>query len=81
VVLAWLYNRTHSVQLCAVWHGTYNIAGATAAAGAGSGVISAVIWTFVVLEAAVLLVLQWRATRAGRPSVLSPRRSADLLLR
>jgi membrane protease YdiL (CAAX protease family) len=79
VVLAWLYNRTHSVLLCAVWHGTYNIAGATAAASAGSGVISAVIWTFVVLESAVLLALHWRAIRARRPSVLSPRMSADSL--
>jgi membrane protease YdiL (CAAX protease family) len=73
VVLAWLYNRTRSVLACGVWHGTYNLAGATAAAAAGAGVISAAIWTFVVVMAAVLLALHWRAARAGRPSVLAPR--------
>jgi uncharacterized protein len=72
VVLAWLYNRTHSVLACAVWHGTYNLAGATAAASAGSGVIAAASWTFVVGLAAVLLVLHMRAARRGRPSVLAP---------
>jgi membrane protease YdiL (CAAX protease family) len=71
VVLAWLYNRTRSVLSSAVWHGSYNIAGATAAA-AGSGVISAAIWTFVMLLAGVLLALHWRAARAGRRSVLAP---------
>jgi membrane protease YdiL (CAAX protease family) len=73
VVLAWLYNRTRSVLACAVWHGTYNLAGATAAATAGTGVISAAIWTFVVGLAAVLLALHWRAARTGRRSVLAPR--------
>jgi uncharacterized protein len=73
VVLAWLYNRTRSVLPCAVWHGTYNLAGATAAAAAGAGVISAAIWTFVVGLAAVLLVLHRRAARTGRHSVLAPR--------
>jgi membrane protease YdiL (CAAX protease family) len=72
VVLAWLYNRTRSVLSSAVWHGSYNIAGATAAAAAGSGVISAAIWTFVMLLAGVLLALHWRAARAGRRSVLAP---------
>jgi membrane protease YdiL (CAAX protease family) len=72
VVLAWLYNRTRSVLSCAIWHGSYNIAGATAAATVGSGVISAVIWTFVVLQAGVLLTLHWRAVRAGRRSLLAP---------
>lgn len=73
VVLAWLYNRTRSVLACAVWHGTYNLAGATAAATAGAGVVSAAIWTFVVGLAGVLLVLHWRAARTGRPSILAPR--------
>ena len=72
VVLAWLYNRTRSVLSCAIWHGSYNIAGATAAATVGSGVISAVIWTFVVFQAGVLLTLHWRAARAGRRSLLAP---------
>jgi len=72
VVLAWLYNRTRSVLSCAIWHGSYNIAGATAAATVGSGVISAVIWTFVVFQAGVLLTLHWRAVRTGRRSLLAP---------
>src|SRR4051794_7875197 len=73
VVLAWLYNHTRSVLACAVWHGLYNIAGATAAATSGSGLISAAIWTFVVLFAVVLLLQEWRATRTGRRPVLAPR--------
>jgi membrane protease YdiL (CAAX protease family) len=72
VVLTWLYNHTRSVLACAVWHGLYNLAGATAAASSGAGVISAAIWTFVVGLAVVLLVLEWRAVRAGRGSVLQP---------
>ena len=72
VVLAWLFNHTRSILACAVWHGLYNLAGATAAASAGSGVISAVVWTFVVLGAVVLLGLEWRTVRAGRRSVLMP---------
>jgi uncharacterized protein len=73
VVLAWLYNHTRSVLACAVWHGLYNVAGATAAATSGSGMLSAAVWTFVVGFAVVLLVLERRAARAGRPSVLAPR--------
>ena len=73
VVLAWLYNHTHSVLACAVWHGLYNVAGATAAATTGSGMISAAIWTFVVGFAVVLLVLERKAARARRSSVLAPR--------
>jgi hypothetical protein len=56
-----------------VWHGLYNVVGATAAANQHGGVISAAIWTFVVLLAVVLLVLERGAARAGRPSVLGPR--------
>jgi hypothetical protein len=61
------------VLACAVWHGLYNVAGATAAATSGSGMLSAAVWTFVVGFAVVLLVLERRAARAGRPSVLAPR--------
>jgi uncharacterized protein len=73
VVLAWLYNHTRSVLACAVWHGLYNVAGGTTAASSGGGAISAAIWTFVVLLAVALLVLEWRAARTGRVSVLLPR--------
>jgi membrane protease YdiL (CAAX protease family) len=72
VVLTWLYNHTRSILACAVWHELYNLAGGSAAASAGSGVISAAVWTFVVLGAVVLLGLEWRAVRAGRRSVLMP---------
>jgi membrane protease YdiL (CAAX protease family) len=72
VVLTWLYNHTRSILACAVWHGLYNLAGASSAASVGAGVISAAVWTFVVLGAAVLLGLEWRAVRAGRRSVLLP---------
>jgi hypothetical protein len=57
----------------AVWHGLYNMTGATRAATGGSGVIAAAMWTFVVVSALVLLVLERRARRAGRPSILAPR--------
>jgi membrane protease YdiL (CAAX protease family) len=72
VILTWIYNHTRSILVCAVWHALYNLAGASAAATAGSGVISAAVWTFVVVGAVVLLVLEWRALRAGRRSVLMP---------
>ncbi len=74
VVTAWLYNRTGgSVLAVAVWHGLYNGAGATAAATGGVGVLSAVVWTLVVGNAVVLLVLERRARRLGRPSVIGMR--------
>jgi hypothetical protein len=43
VVLTWLFNHTRSILACAVWHGLYNLAGASAAASAGSGVIAAAV--------------------------------------
>ncbi|MCU1613644.1 MAG: hypothetical protein JWO98_1184 [Frankiales bacterium] len=73
VVLSWLYNQTHRVLACGVWHALYNVAGASAAASSGAGVIAAAVWTFVVGFAALLCCLKWLAARAGRPSVLEPR--------
>ncbi|HEX7660604.1 MAG TPA: type II CAAX endopeptidase family protein [Pseudonocardiaceae bacterium] len=70
IVLTWLYNRTGSVAACAVWHTGYNLASGTAAAGAGGGMIAVAVWGFVVVSAVVLLVMEWRARRAGRPAVL-----------
>jgi membrane protease YdiL (CAAX protease family) len=71
VVLTWLYNHTGgSIFAVVVWHALYNLTGATKAAGAGAGVLASAMWTFVVVQAVILLVLEWRAHRAGTPSVL-----------
>jgi uncharacterized protein len=73
IVWSWVYNRTGSILAVAVWHGIYNMTGGTKAATGGSGVIAAAMWTYVVISAVVLLVLERRAHRAGRPSILAPR--------
>jgi membrane protease YdiL (CAAX protease family) len=65
VVLGWLYNRTGSVLAAGVWHATYNLTAATAAA---HGLLAAVSTT-VVIMAAFGLVLADLLTR-GR--VLAP---------
>lgn len=68
LVLTWLYNGSGgSILACAVWHGLFNMATATAA---GSGIIAAVVSTLVIAQAVVLLVLELRARRSGRSSVL-----------
>jgi uncharacterized protein len=69
VVLGWLYNRTGSIVLVAVWHTGYNMVAATAAAPV---VVVAIITTAVMVQAVVLVVLELRAGRRGLPSVLGP---------
>ncbi|MDQ3537528.1 MAG: CPBP family intramembrane metalloprotease [Actinomycetota bacterium] len=62
VVLAWLYNRSGSVLIAALWHGTYNMVAATTAA---RGTIGTVVTLSIMLWAAALVVLHVRAERRG----------------
>jgi membrane protease YdiL (CAAX protease family) len=72
IVLTWLYNGTgDSILACAVWHGVYNLAVATAAA---TGTIQAVTSAFVYVQALLLVGLELRARRRGEASILAPRR-------
>jgi membrane protease YdiL (CAAX protease family) len=69
IVLGWLYNRTGSIAVVAVWHGLFNVVSGTAAA---SGTQAAVVSAAVMVWATLLVGLELVARRRGRPSVLGP---------
>lgn len=73
IVCTWIYNRTGSILAVAVWHGMYNATGATRAATGGSATLASAMWTFVVVHAIVLLILERRARNTGRGSILAAR--------
>ena len=58
-----------SILLVAVWHGLYNFVSGTQAA---TGMLAAVVTTLIMIQGVVLIVLELRARRRGRPSVLGP---------
>jgi membrane protease YdiL (CAAX protease family) len=71
-VLTWLYNRSgESILIVAVWHAVYNLVGGGTDAAVGT--IAAVVSTLVMVQGITLVVLEVRARRAGRPTVIGPR--------
>ena len=56
-----------------MWHGIDNVMGGTKAATGGNGVIASAMWTYVVVTAIVLPVVERRHRRAGHPSIRVPR--------
>jgi membrane protease YdiL (CAAX protease family) len=66
VVLGWMYDRTRSIAVVAVWHGLFNVVSGTAA---GTGTTAAVVSAAVMVWAAVLVGAELTARRRGRPGV------------
>lgn len=68
LVLAWLYNGSGgSLLLVALYHGGLNLMAGTVAA---RGFLAALVSTCVMLNAGVLVALEWSARRRGRPRPL-----------
>lgn len=73
MVATWLYNRGGgSILVVVVWHGLSNAFGGSKAATSGSGALASVIWTCVVANGIVLVILELRALRHGRACVIGP---------
>lgn len=69
VVLTWLVNRSSSILIVAVWHGTYNIVSGSAGA---EGTVQVVVSALVITLAIRLVVQEVTAMRGGLPSVIGP---------
>ena len=75
VVLTWLTNGSSgSVLLPTVWHGTFNLAAATAAA---VGIIGAVVTMLVMMQAGLLILVDRRLRHRGLPSIFAPQHESS----
>jgi membrane protease YdiL (CAAX protease family) len=69
IILTWLVNRSGSILMVALWHGSYNLVSGIVAA---RGMVAALVSVLVMVQAIVLVALDVRARRAGQPSPLGP---------
>ncbi|MFJ9371595.1 CPBP family intramembrane glutamic endopeptidase [Nocardia sp. NPDC101769] len=74
VVLAWLYNRSGSVVMVAVWHAGFTIVTGSRAA---DGVLAASISAVVMVVAIALVAGELRAIVTGAATVIGPPRTAQ----
>jgi uncharacterized protein len=70
VVLTWVYNQSGRQHLAGRRLARlYNFVSGTQAA---TGMVAAVVSTLVMIQGVLLIILEVRARRHGRPSVLGP---------
>jgi hypothetical protein len=75
IVLTWIVNRSGSILIVAVWHGTYNIVSGSSGA---DGTIAAVVSTLIMAQAIVLVALELRVMGRGESGILGPISPANL---